>query len=294
MKDLVSIVSHDAGAAEIISSYVQKHQLDCLYSLAGPALKIFERKMGRIESLPLEDAITRSDWLLCGTSWQSDLDWRARKIARAIEKPSVTFFDHWGNYKRRFIWHGEECISDKLWVADFYAEELARREFPNLVIENKGNPYLDSIAELAAVKDRSTCGKTSKQILIVSDNISEAALREHGDKLYYGYTEFDVIALILDHLSKSFECHSTEIVLRPHPSETVEKYDYLRENARGFSIIVRKDADLLDEILDSAIVIGCETMALVVAIAAGRRAISCTPNFGQEFVLPHKEIERWQ
>jgi hypothetical protein len=67
--------------------------------LEGPALKIFERKLGPIEQMPLDDALRQSDGLLCGTSWQSDIEWRAIELARSRGKPSAAFLDHWVNYR---------------------------------------------------------------------------------------------------------------------------------------------------------------------------------------------------
>ena len=64
---VISICSHDAGGAEILSSYVVQQGLHCIYSLGGPALKIFERKLGPINVMPLEESILKADWLLCGT-----------------------------------------------------------------------------------------------------------------------------------------------------------------------------------------------------------------------------------
>ena len=81
---MICVVSHDAGGAEIISSHIRRSSLDCNYVLAGPALKIFERKLGPIPLNSLEDGLQKSDSLLCGTSWQSDLEWRA--IDMAMEK----------------------------------------------------------------------------------------------------------------------------------------------------------------------------------------------------------------
>ena len=51
----VAIVSHDAGGAELISSYV-KRKIDniYLYVLSGPAVKIFERKLGFETSLTVD------------------------------------------------------------------------------------------------------------------------------------------------------------------------------------------------------------------------------------------------
>ena len=104
---MICVVSHDAGGAEILSSYVRQQDLDCVYSLAGPAQKIFERKLGEVVSLPLVEALQQCEWLLCGTSWQSDLEWHAIALAKKMGKRTVAFLDHWVNYQERLIRSGE-------------------------------------------------------------------------------------------------------------------------------------------------------------------------------------------
>ena len=67
---MICIVSHDAGGAEILSSLIWQRGFECQYVLAGPALKIFQRKLGSVDTRLLQEAILGADWLLCGTSWQ--------------------------------------------------------------------------------------------------------------------------------------------------------------------------------------------------------------------------------
>jgi hypothetical protein len=98
-----AVVSHDSGGAEILSSYLLRRATPRLLVLEGPAVAIFERKLGAINRVPLEEAVQRSAWILAGTSWQSDLEWRAIVRARELGKHSVAFLDHWINYKERFL-----------------------------------------------------------------------------------------------------------------------------------------------------------------------------------------------
>ena len=100
---LVGIVCHDAGGAEIVSSYVVRNNLRAGYYLKGPAISIFEGKLGIIKnSDSLFDLVKNSDWLLCGTGWQSDLEWSLIQEAKKQGKKVISFLDHWVNYQERF------------------------------------------------------------------------------------------------------------------------------------------------------------------------------------------------
>lgn len=48
----IGVVSHDAGAAEVISSFIKRNNLSCIYCLEGPAKSIFEKKIQNIKSTP--------------------------------------------------------------------------------------------------------------------------------------------------------------------------------------------------------------------------------------------------
>ena len=63
----VLIVSHDAGGAEILSSLLKLNDIPYLFCLAGPAVNIFQRKIGSVDNYSLEEGIERVDWVLTGT-----------------------------------------------------------------------------------------------------------------------------------------------------------------------------------------------------------------------------------
>jgi hypothetical protein len=296
MPSTTAIVAHDAGGAELLANFIKRSGLKgASLAIEGPAVSVFRRVLGDVQISSLERALDRSDWVLTGSSWQSDLECRALRLARTLGKRSVTFLDHWLNYRERFARIGTECLPDALWVADRYALQIAEREFPGTTIENIGNPYLESIAERAARQSNVVESGKAQRVLIVTEPVSVHALKQYGDAMHFGYTEFEAVELMLARLPQLLGGTDLErIVVRPHPSEPLHKYEYLVDNPVGLPVVVRKDGDLLDEVLDSSIVIGCETMALVVALAAGRRSVSCIPATGRACVLPHDEIERWR
>ena len=132
---IVGVVCHDAGGAEIVSSYISLNDITAKYCLSGPAIKVFERKFGTIKNSSLVDMIDDVDWLLCGTSWQSSLEWNAIQKAKKQGKKIISFLDHWTNYPERFNRNDVIALPNEIWVGDIYAQEIAERCFPNIKIE---------------------------------------------------------------------------------------------------------------------------------------------------------------
>jgi len=289
---MIALVSHDAGGAEILSSHSARHPGDFLFVLEGPARKVFERKLGSIESMPLEEAVRQSASILCGTSWQSDLELDAIVMARSLGKRSVAFLDHWVNYRERFIRSGEITLPDEFWVGDTVAETMARNVFPGRPVQLVGNPYFDDVrrefADLPAARPR---GTKSLRVLYVCEPIRAHALRMFGDERHRGYVEEEALRYFLsnvDALGQPVE----RILIRPHPSEPVDKYEWTRQEFK-LPIEIGGERTLVEEIAESDVVVGCESTAMIVGLLAGRRVVSCVPPGGRTCALPHSEIEHY-
>lgn len=290
---MICIVSHDAGGAEILSSYVMQNEGPWLFSLAGPAVNIFATKLHLAESLPLEVAVSKAEWILCGTSWQSDLEWRAIELAHESGKRSVAFIDHWVNYQERFIRVGIRRMPSEIWVGDEYAEDLAVKEFPDTKVRLVPNPHYEYIKQevenLKMYQTTAVKGNESVVVLFVCENISEHAMLQHGDPRFWGYTEFDAIEFFFNKISLLGATISS-VVIRPHPSDPTGKYDEIIVRYAGLASLSRAKS-LLDDIAQADIVVGCESMAMVIAVQCGRRVISCIPLNEVALKLPFEEIE---
>ncbi|MDP2030668.1 MAG: hypothetical protein Q8K12_13595 [Thiobacillus sp.] len=291
---MLCVVSHDAGGAELLASYVAHHGAPCEFVLDGPALKVFERRLGTVSPIALESALARCDELLTGSSWQSDLEWQAIVAARKTGKRTTTFLDHWGHYRERFIRHGVECLPDTLWVGDAIAERLARNLFPTTPVQLVPNPYFEDIREELSTFEPAvqTAAGHGLRVLFVCEPLSEHGLKEYGNERHWGYTEFDALRYFFSNravLGKPL----ASLVIRPHPSEAKGKYDQI---AREFGEIARLGGQkpLLQEIAESDVVVGCESMAMVVGLIAGRRVIATIPPGGHPCSLPQPEIESLQ
>lgn len=289
----LAIISHDAGGAEILSSYVRRHEVKPIYVLSGPALKIFQRKIGPIETLPLHEGVRQATSILCGTSWQSDLEFTACKLARALGKPAAAFLDHWVNYQERFVRLGETCIPDEIWVGDPVAEVIATKIFPGRSIVMKENPYfLDIRDELALIDFPPLDIYKGVSILYVCEPVREHAQLRYGDERYWGYVEEEALRYFLLNISV-FGRAVRRIQIRPHPSEDIGKYLWAQHEF-SLPIVAGGSESLLTEIMGADVVVGCQSMAMVIGLLAGKRVMSCIPPGGRSCVLPHPEILRLQ
>jgi len=283
----VAIVAHDAGGAEVLSSYVARNRTPCRLVLDGPAVKIFERKFGALPLTPLQEAIDTCNSLLCGTSWESELEWQAIAEAQAAGKRAIAFLDHWVNYRKRFVRGGVVHLPDAIWVGDDAAEALAREVFPETSVQRVSNPYFEDIRdELSklepAIEARE--GDGLRALFLCTP------VKEHEEKR--GYTEFDALRYFFSSraiLGKPL----ASLVIRPHPSEEPDKYRSIVAEF-GEGVRLGGDKPLLREIAESDVVAGCGSMAMVVALVAGRRVISAVPPGGRASSLPQPEIESLQ
>ncbi len=287
---MIAVISHDAGGAQVLSSWILNQSEPFCLVVDGPAIDIFKNKLSSFENIDLNTAINKCDWVLCGTSWQSELEINAIKLAAKHGKKTVSLLDHWVCYKERFIRASEQVFPDEIWVNDSYAKKIAIKTFPGIkIIENK-NYYLEDLKKtLLLNKSRNSKFRSKgKTVLYICEPLSEQALKQYGDKKYWGYTEYEALEYFLEHI-KIVDNEISKIILRLHPAETEGKYDDIISR---YPILIKLGTNsLLNEIKESDIIIGCESMAMVVGLIVGKRVISCIPPGGKPSELPHKEIE---
>lgn len=276
---MIGVVSHDAGGAELLSSYVSRNSLNCQFCLKGPAISVFKRKLGEFELLTLEEVISRSDLLICGTSSHSNLEWEAIKKARELSRYCVVMIDHWVNYLGRFERSGVYHFPDEIWVGDQFALKIAKDVLPNISVKLVENPYFKDLKEaFSSMKQTDHKIAQGLRILYVAEPAGIDA----------GYTEqealsffFEKAALISDKIE--------QVVVRPHPKDTPGKYEAVMKRC-DFPVICENEKTLVDQVASCNVVVGCATMAMVVGILAGKQVFSCIPLGGKTLPLPHKQI----
>ncbi len=287
---MIGVVAHDAGGAEIISSHIRRQGLECVYALEGAAQAVFARKLGDIARVELGQLVASCDWLLCGTSFLSDLEWRAIGLARQAGKRSVAMLDHWVNYRQRFLRHGSWHFPDEVWVGDALAARLAEQHLPETKTSLVPNAYFEDIRQqLAAIAAPVRRAAAGISVLYVCEPLREDGLALYNDPLYWGYSEEDALRCFLSNIGRLGE-RIDRVVVRAHPQESPDKYRWAVDEF-DLPIVTGENRTLLEQIVASDVVAGCATMAMVVALLAGKRVVSCIPPGGKTIRLPHPEIE---
>ncbi len=294
------IACHDAGAAEIIAAWVKRRpRRRFLFLLKGPAVGIFERKLGfinRIQWEGLEEEVLHIKAVITGTSWASDLDKKVIAWAKRHLIPSTTFLDHWTHYRERFETVDGFVLPDQIVVHDEVAEQKAREELKHPLIQREPNPYLEEIVKRIQDLEK-TLGVHSKRaqpldILYVAQPIEDVAEIHTGRRDGFGYSEFEALDGFIDWL-KSHATKVREFRIRPHPSEKPGKYeDFAREKLNKLNVTVSLNRDLAHDVAWSDWVVGCDTMALVIALMADRKVFSCIPKGGRRLEIPLPGIKR--
>ena len=287
---MIGVVAHDAGGAEVVSSYLRRNAVEFHCCLDGPALGVFARKFKTLKNSPLTSVVAESDWLLCATSFLSDLEWRAVKAGRQSHKRVVSVIDHWVNYRQRFLRHDEWCFPNEVWVGDEVALELARNELPEVSCSYVPNAYFQDLHdELAAFAPSVRQFDSPLNVLFVCEPLREDGLALYGNELHWGYTEEQALCYFLDNVGVLGDRFG-QIVIRAHPQEPRSKYTWAIDKF-DLPIVTNQDRTLLEQIIVSDVVAGCASMALVVGLLAGKRVVSCIPPGGTIARLPHKKIE---
>lgn len=285
----VVVVCHDAGAANLLFAWLRDWARSGLLNdhvfrlvLKGPAEAAWRGlniKLPHAEiHTELGAALKGANTVLTGTGWASTLEHDARKLASALRIPSTAVVDHWVNYPQRFERGDEVVLADEIWVADPYAAEIAGRLFRGVRVLELPNTYLQE-----QVKNIPDAPKGSRELLYVLE-----PLRMDWGKGMPG--EFQALDFFAKQLHLIVDSQAVEVVLRPHPSDPPHKYDDWIQSHPNLSVTLDQSPSLSQAISRASWVVGAETFAMVVAIAARRKTYSSLPPWAHRCRLPHKEI----
>lgn len=278
----IAVVCHDAGAANIILAAMRADATDrYLPVMQGPAEKLWQVAGCPGGSLmPLGTALAQARSVLSGTGWASRLEHDARCEARRMGLLSAAVIDHWVNYAARFERDGKTILPDEFWVTDSEAFRIASSTFEGARIRLMPNLYLQEQVRQIGQPSPHHVGN----ILYVLEPIR--AKWSGGEQP----GEFEALDYFIARLEHFGHPKRLRIRLRPHPSDSPGKYDAWLARQSGLDVALDDAGSLAQAIGQSEWVAGCETMALVVALSAGRKVVCTLPPPAPPCRLPHSGL----
>jgi hypothetical protein len=294
----VAVVAHDAGAARLLFSWLKSCKRQLLVYAEGPALKILDQELpGTGLAHDLRTCLSNAQLLISGTGWSSDLEHQARVLAAAQELPSIAVVDHWVNYQERFERDGNCVLPQSLWVSDKEAAEVAQNAFPALPIQQLPNLWLNQLVEdVKRCRSRNHRTKTHHQgsdLLYLLEPLRD---RQSGAPTGHEFMALDFwLAQLPDLIAKGLvhqDRNALRLRLRPHPSETPGKYDaWIAKHSDAWPLQLDPHPSLPESLAYADLAFGCETQALVAAIACDINAISTLPPTEPPCRLPHRKLQ---
>jgi len=281
-KKKVLVIAHDAGGAEIIGAYVQKHthQINFQSYVAGPAKDIFRREkipFSRIQNNRAAIACivkknTDIKYAIVGTMWHTHIELIALQELKRANLYTIAYLDSWVNYRERFDYPKrgwQKNLPDEIWVGDTEAQKMATRLFPtSLPIKLVRNQYFTGIRKrYRALRSNAK----HNRILFLSNSSDEPTLAFSW-----------LLGAISDIQNKP------KILVRFHPFDKRKWFSAFKENY-GPQIEISKEQDLMQDLAQARIVVGIETTALVVALLCNLPTI-CIKSKKTKLILPFQKI----
>jgi hypothetical protein len=281
----VGIVAHDAGAANHLIAWIAKGRfigVNLKLSFHGPALAIAKELLTEFLELSIAELVSTCSVFIVGTGWQTDIEFYAVQMARKKSIEIISVLDHWTNYRQRFSHNKVEILPDHLWVVDEYAKAIAMIDIAGIPLSVMPNDYLESQVEL--VNSYKIQTSVHKKFLFLMEPIRDqwGPLEVAGEVLSFDY--------FIDNIKLLPTQGFIEVIIRPHPSDDEEKYTHLLRTNDVLSISVSSEISLAKQLAWSDVVIGCQTYAMIIALAANKTVVSAIPAFNPKCILPHSGI----
>jgi RimJ/RimL family protein N-acetyltransferase len=250
----IGIAAHDAGGAEQIAWLVKNLPHKVLSYLGGPAKKIFESSGLPIDRTEQLGEILRCDIVITGSGWMSELEISVINEAKLRGIPCITILDHWVNYLERF---GSSSHPQIISVTNVFALEIAQEKFPNTLI------FL--------LPDFQIENYRAKFHSMVHDRESVLILLEPASSLndFFSINDHVLEDLMASAISIKQSRLLESIVVRLHPSQIEEKS--CMNELKKFSeyVEISSNDTLLDDLANSAVVIGINSYAMYISTMCG-------------------------
>ncbi len=208
---------------------------------------------------------------------------------------TISFIDHWINFKLRFTGNDDkQYYPDEIWVVDETAKKLAIKEgLPKERIFIHDNPYHTYLKIVWKPKFQGKdylkslgIKETGYTVLFAPDPLSLRNAKE-----VHGFTEDEA----LDHLLEILNELNQEInlIIKLHPLQPKGQLESKTRKEGRVKVYFIKEAETLELIMASDLVIGFFSNLLLEATKLGKKVLRYFPGKSEEDLLRHNSsIER--
>ena len=290
---MICFISHDQGGSEYLYEYIQKYKIKKkIFCLKGPAYKFFKTKIKNFKNFKINELKKfKIKKIITSTSFINYHHIKGINLAKDKKIPSYSIIDDWNGYRKRFTYNKKIFLPNFIIVYNKRAFELAKSSFPNqkiILLEDLFSKNI--IKKLNIEKKKKRLLKNSKftKILYLSDPIE---LNSSSKKKMKLYNEKNVINYVCKNIHKIAENYI--ITARMHPKYIKNKFKIKKYFAmNNFKIKFSNIKNLITDILDHDIILGCETQALIPAHYSKKKVFSVIPNYvKKENKLKHLKIK---
>lgn len=287
------VTACDVGTANFLSPVLSRLPLELRVYAQPEAASIF-KSLGidcfEVQRTGWKDFIELGNTIFCqenfsvavtGTSWGPTLDKAITLAARSAGKTCVAIVEHWSLYRERFskvaegkIITRDQFLPDQIWLNDTKAlQEACGAGLPKELLRSFGQPHLERLySRFENYKDlqRDDC------VVFFSERLREDFMA--GSPLDPGFDEYLALESLLGVVPSS-----KKVIVKLHPQEKADKYDYLLQRKRGLEIVSCVPIEEL--IAKSGRIVGMLSMALLEAALLRDDVISFLPGGkAQDFV----------
>jgi hypothetical protein len=250
----IVIACHDAGGADAISSWLLYQKIFKIkFILKGPAKKIFRDRFGKFKKEKIAN-IKNYNLLITGTSHSNSLEIKSIKQAKKNNVFSISFLDHWVNYKKRFNRNRKNHYPNEIIVLDKAALKIARNSFKQIQISLI--PDYRKLFFLRQYKKQNT-NLIKNSFLYFSSNYDKIYGKNYDKKILINFIKKNKLYL-----------RNSKIFIRNHPSEKKNKFKKFIDNK---TIFYDTSKNLFECISKYQSFFGSNSMALVYAHYAKKK-----------------------
>ena len=276
---MFAVICKDAGGAELAVRLALEQNENFCVALSGPAIKIFKKKLNKIDIISRAEAIKKSDWVLCSTGTSGNFEKDGLILAKKNKKRVISILDHWVEYKSRFIKKEKLFLPDEIWVTDKFALKIIKKEKFKTKIVLKKNLYFDEFKKKSMLYKNKKNKISGKNIIFLSEKVNPMHNKNYNSE--------QCIKFFFDNLP-FFKTKIKKITIRFHPREKIRKFRWMTNFPN--KILISKNKHVFDDILENDIIVGINTVALVLGLIAKKKVISCIPKIKNKCDLPYKKI----